>query len=275
MVKKLFSVCMFAIFISFLFNSCGKKDISQLEKKEKFSLPPQDFDLVWSDEFDGNKLDLTKWFYRANGPRRDAINTPDAISIDTVNGTLKISTYLKDDKIYTGMIGSVIQRDQRYGYFECRAKIYPINKSFWPAFWLQSHNYGKTMDPVKDGMEIDIMETFFGDPKFLSHAIHWNGYAEHKQSVGQNTYSETFNADVYHTFALEWLPTGYRFFIDNYMVWELKSTDVPVSDALQYIILSCEVGDKAEFVKLFGNKRVDFVVDYVRVYRWKGTDSLK
>ena len=45
--------------------------------------PPVDgYKLVWSDEFDGHALDLEKWVYRALGPRRDAINVKETVSLD-------------------------------------------------------------------------------------------------------------------------------------------------------------------------------------------------
>src|SRR5690606_16545602 len=178
--------------------SCRKEEFSILEEKVKFVLPPEHFELAWSDEFDGEKLDLSKWYYRSNGPRREGINSSDAVSIDAENGYLRIATYAKGNNVYTGMIGSRPHLNQRYGYFECRAKVYPINPSFWSAFWLQSGNYGKTLNPEKDGMEIDIMETFVGSPAHVTHAVDWNGYGEHHLSDGQTAESARLKDNRVH-----------------------------------------------------------------------------
>lgn len=38
------------------------------------SWPPAGYRVIWSDEFDGDTLDLQKWDYRGLGPRRDGVN---------------------------------------------------------------------------------------------------------------------------------------------------------------------------------------------------------
>ncbi|MHC4171015.1 MAG: hypothetical protein ACYSWQ_29095, partial [Planctomycetota bacterium] len=53
--------------------------------------PVEGYRLVWSDEFDGDKLDFDKWGYRALGPRRDAINVKETVTLDD-KGHLVLTT---------------------------------------------------------------------------------------------------------------------------------------------------------------------------------------
>ena len=46
------------------------------------ALPVENYQLVWSDEFDGDTLDLDKWGYRSLGPRRDAVNVKETVGFD-------------------------------------------------------------------------------------------------------------------------------------------------------------------------------------------------
>ena len=64
--------------------------------------PPAGYVLVWSDEFEGTFLNTNKWEHRLPGPRNDAINTSNAVSLS--NGVLTITTYTEGGTNFTGMI---------------------------------------------------------------------------------------------------------------------------------------------------------------------------
>jgi hypothetical protein len=55
-----------------------------------FALPAGVGPLTFADEFDGPTLDAMKWIYRQPGPRNDACNTPNAVSVG--GGLLTIKT---------------------------------------------------------------------------------------------------------------------------------------------------------------------------------------
>ncbi|MFD2743006.1 glycoside hydrolase family 16 protein [Sphingobacterium populi] len=244
--------------------ACRKPDLN-IEGLPTVVLPPQGYTLAWEDEFDKALLDSTKWSFRQLGRRRSGFNTRECIIPNEERGTLTIRTFLRNDSIFTGMIGTQEKFEQQYGYFECSARISQIAYGYWAAFWLQSPDIGKTLNPEVDGVEIDIMEFVHGYPYQVSQAIHWNGYAQNHMMSSNNILSDSrFDGAQYHLYSMEWTPDYYRFFVDRRMVWEVRG---PISHREQYMILSCEVGDRLPFINTFGNTPVDFEIDYVRVYK--------
>ena len=220
-----------------------------------------DENLVWSDEFDGKELDLSKWTYRGLGKRKDGVNTKDAVTLDS-QGHLVITTSKAGEEWHTGMIATQGKFERAFGYWECRVKL-QTQPGHWSAFWLQSPRYGQKIgDTAASGTEIDIYEylTKFGDK--IQHTLHWDGYGkDHKSAAHQ--------ADVpgltqgWHAVGLEWTEKEYVFYVDGRETWR---TDKAVSHTPEYIILSCEVGKWAGDISKAALPD-SAMFDYVRVYK--------
>ena len=229
--------------------------------------PTKDYKLVWADEFDGAELDLTKWEYRQLGPRRQAINTKDSISLDG-KGHLLITTRKVGDKVHTGMIGTEGKFEPRFGYIECRVKMHK-QVGYWSAFWLQSATMSKVGDTRKTGTEIDVYE-YLGNRKDVTHInLHWDGYGKDHKSAGTKRKIPGLG-EGFHTIAVQWTPTEYVFFYDGKETWRSKKG---ISHRTEYIILSCEVGKWAgDITKAKLPEAVVF--DYVRAYQRPADDKL-
>jgi len=227
--------------------------------KQQSLLPSNDYALVWSDEFEGNKIDLTKWGYRCLGPRGDAVLVKDCVSLDN-DGHLVITTRKNGNQIETGMIGTEGKFETKFGYFEARMK-FQTEPGHWSAFWLQSSNMAKVGNPKKNGVEIDIIELFSTDNESMFMNIHWDGYGDEHKKIGSQ-YKDSSLADGWHLVGLEWTAEHYRFFLNGKEVWR---TTEAISHAKQYIIFSLEVRkwagdiDKAKLPD-------SLLVDYVRVF---------
>jgi beta-glucanase (GH16 family) len=216
---------------------------------------------MWSDEFDGNSLDETKWSHRLPGPRRKAINAADAVSLDG-NGNLIITTYKDSINYYTGMIGTQDKFESKYGYWECSMKL-QTQTGQWSAFWLQSPLYGEIIgDTGYSGTEIDIMEyvTIFNN--IIEHALHWDGYDEN-QKVERYIQGIDGVREGFHTFGVEWKENEYIFYVDRIETWRTRKA---ISHTNQYIILSIEVDDWAGEISQAALPD-SICVDYVRVYQ--------
>ncbi|MBQ3038893.1 MAG: glycoside hydrolase family 16 protein [Clostridia bacterium] len=259
----------------------------------------KEWKLVWSDEFDGTELDMTKWDYRLNiwGKRHVTFGT-EGVKLDG-NSNAVFTVYEKDGEIcscqlqtghnfmdeprpeeptfgrvgnsrpgLTWPIGKLHEPKfvKKYGYFECRCKLQKKD-GWWSAFWLQSPIIGATLDPATSGVENDIMESFApGEVAF--HVNHYGGYGEDHKSVWTSE-NQMVSLDEYHTFGMLWTPEGYTFYIDGKQDGETLTG--AVSHIPQFILISTEVRGyrsadhcATEEAKLAVGD--EFIVDYVRVF---------
>ncbi len=218
------------------------------------------YKLFWEDQFNGNRLDTDKWEVRGVGPRALGFVSVEAVKVE--NGFLRLSAFVKDDKIQISAVGTQNHFMTRYGYFECRAQLQK-SPGVWAAFWIQSSEIAKGEDPAKFGAEIDVFEFFRKlGTDIVSHNVHW-AYGPNQQTTrGMQSYLKGVS-EGFHTFALEWTPERYVFFIDGYKFYEVSKG---ISNIEEYMILSMEYpGNKKEIRK---TKLPDvFIVDYVKVYQ--------
>lgn len=249
------------------------------------------FELAWSDEFDGDKLDLTKWdghFY-SDGDTIIRRGSYWNNSLATVSdGCLRIATRYYPEGLngngkpgwYTSGIDTSRSYEQQYGYFECRC-ILPRGTGLWSAFWMFCDGVGELNHDGELGAEIDIYESPYYhlegvDGNSVASNIHINGYGEehrtksvcHSRVTANNPYEE------FNTYGLEWNEKEYIFYINGV---EAGRTRFGVSKVPEWMILSVEV-DGANGEPADGwsgaavdaeNPPTDFVVDYVRAYQYK------
>jgi len=216
--------------------------------------------LVWEDDFNGTAVDPKKWEVRGVGPRALGFVSPEAVKVE--NGFLKLGAFKKDGKILIGAIGTQNRFMTRYGFFECRAELQK-QPGVWGAFWIQSPDISKGEDPARFGAEIDIMECFKKlGPDIVSHNVHW-AYGPHQQTThGMQSYLKGVG-EGFHTFAVEWTPEKYVFFVDGYKYYEVTAG---VSRIDEYLILSMELPSEPKDIKNTVFPDV-FTVDYVKVYQ--------
>lgn len=228
--------------------------------QELFSPQKEGYQLVWEDDFEGSELDTAKWSIRGVGPRRIGYNSSSAVKVK--DGALHLIYDIVEDSIIGAAVGTQNKFDTHYGYFECRAKLQSTCGP-WAAFWLQSPQITEGKDPAIFGAEVDIFEYFKEiGADTLTHAIHW-AYGPDMISVGPMKSALHGLDQGYHTFALEWTPEKYAFFIDGLRFHEQT---VGISHIDQYMILSMELPAKLEAIKR-AYAPDTFSVDYVKVFQ--------
>ncbi len=218
------------------------------------------YSLIWEDNFDGNQLDTTKWKVRGLGKRRLDWVSREAVKVE--DGYLKLFAMKRGDTLLSSAVGTQDLFMAKYGYYECRAQLQK-SPGVWGAFWIQSKQISQGEDPAIYGAEIDVMEFFKKlGTDIVSHNVHW-AYGPHQQTThGMQSYLKGVS-EGFHTFALEWFPDKYIFYVDGYRFYEVNKG---ISNIGEYMILSMEFpGDPKEIEKtVFPDV---FVVDYVKVYK--------
>jgi beta-glucanase (GH16 family) len=231
------------------------------------SIQGQGYELVFNDEFSGAKdapPDPKYWTADTPGQkRRDAWNVEDASRQDG-QGHLVITTRRTGDRIETGFINTQGKFEATHGYFECRAQMQK-EAGLWSAFWIMSPTMGNPLnDPGKAGTEIDVVEYLAVYTNQVRHNVHWDGYSNKFHKMEELSKIVPGLSQGFHTYAVRWDAAGHVFYTDG--VETGRSTNAPVSNRSQFLILSCEVESWAGDIQKA--KLPDtFVVDYVRVWQ--------
>ena len=235
---------------------------SAIAAQEKDTLPsaPQGktWKMIWHDEFDGTKLDTSKWDI-PEYKRRDAHWSRKAISLDG-KGHLVMSTLKEGDNVLDGCVRTKGKFQHSFGYYVARIQLQK-QQGHWSAFWIMGDGVGKVGNEGRDGTEIDIMEKPWLDDR-INYALHWDGYGKDHKSKGKQVKVPGI-MEGWHTFGLWWKPDEYVFYVDGKEMW--RSNAGGVCQVPEYIKLSDETGNWAGDIKKA--KLPDaFLVDYVRVY---------
>lgn len=250
-------------------------------KGESQSLLPSglEFKLVWNDEFNGTKLDESKWSFRTNFWGQEAywFAKPEDNAVEVKDGKLALKLVKRADgqfvspQLQTGEIiwdipfvkdrksfWPLSKRQQpkfehRYGYYECRCRLQQ-KPGWWSAFWMQTSTQGCCLDPARAGIEHDIMESF--EPgEILPACFHMNGYGDDYVGfdsirgpgdyLGMNTgkqYVTKVDKTVYHTFGFLWEPDGYTLYRDGKRISPKlgKVGNEAVSQVPEFVLLTTE-----------------------------------
>lgn len=257
--------------------------ISSCEREAVQTLPQREWELVWSDEFNGtagNAPDAAKWAFDigtgsngwGNSELQYYTNRPANVQLDG-SGKLVI-TARSESYAGSGFTSARIKTKglfaQAYGRFEARIKT-PTGPGIWPAFWMLGANIDTK--PWPQCGEIDIMEQRGQQPSVTHGTVHGPGYSG-GNSVGK-AYALTngrFDTD-YHIYAVEWGEDFIDFYVDNFLYQRITPADVPgewVYNQPFFLILNVAVGGNFVGFPTTGTPfPQSMYVDYVKVYKQK------
>lgn len=247
-----------------------------------------EYQLVWKDEFEGNKLNRDDWNVELHRPGwvnaewQEYVDSEENIYVKDGNLVIQAikTTDEKGKDYYTsGRINTQNKHDFKYGKFEARLKV-PKGMGFLPAFWMmptEEQNYGQW---PKCG-EIDIMEVMGQSTDTLHGTIHYGDPHGQKQGTYVIDGAKEDFAEDFHTYTCEWEPGKITWYVDGVRFHEatdwyskregFDEVAYPAPfDQPFYLIFNVAVGgswvgypdETTEF-----NENARMVVDYVKVYQ--------
>jgi beta-glucanase (GH16 family) len=274
--------------------SAGEPTLSALVVRNK-NRAVGDWDLVWSDEFDDDAIDSSKWTPDIWPPGKvndeDQAYTDREKNLRVEDGMLIIEAHREDYEgaSYTsGRLHSEGNGDFLYGRFEVRAKL-PRGQGSWAAIWMlpsDPYRYSTTCESGEDWQgsetcdawpnsgEIDIMEHVGYQMGHVHGTVHneayyWEKWEQRKGRVLLGDVDEAF-----HVYVLEWTPDRIDIFVDDshYFTYMNEGTgwNTWPYDHAYNLILNVAVGgtwgrtggpiDDSIFPQRM-------LIDYVRVYQ--------
>lgn len=258
--------------------------------------------LSWSDEFDGDTLDMSKWSYQTGNWLLDEKGNMETsgwgnneqeyyTDKNTIisDGTLKIQA---KKEAYTDPVqGAFDYTSSRlatknkfslcFGKIEVKARV-DSGKSLWPAIWMLPEDlvYGKW---AASG-EIDIMEGYGSMPQKICGTIHFGDTWPNNQYLTNEYYFQDGDStDNWHIYGLEWENDEMRWYVDGKLYstqskWSSAGRSYPAPfDQNFYMILNLAVGGHFDGIdgiygdpSIFADGPKELEVDYVRVYQKDG-----
>ncbi len=238
------------------------------------------YKLAFSDEFDGDEVDDSKWYTRVRGTsvwNRFIADDPRVAYLE--DGNLVLLTIPNDDleSDDVAMLSGVKQTSKSYGllhgYVEVRAKTTPHTGNF-PAIWMMPMDQSDGW-PVCG--EIDIWETIdAANTAYQTVHSNWT-YNLGNTSSPQNSTSETYNMDgEWHTYGLLKESDKLTWYVDGTEVFSYaKSTSDDAIDNGQwpfdkefYLILNQSVGNGSWASNYDGTFTYMTRFDWARIYEY-------
>ncbi len=260
-------------------------DFVELPDPDVIEIPEfEGYELLWHDEFSGEKLDDEIWNKQVRQPgytnQELQAYTISENNIFLRNGKLVLKAIKSDrfgsDYYTSGKVTTSYKRDFTYGKVVVSAKV-PEGQGLWPAIWMmptKENIYGQW---PKCG-EIDIMEILGHQTDTAYTTIHYGN--PHAEQQGKLKLENGSFSDGFHEYCVEWEPGEMRFYVDgvNTLVANDWFTAIEGEDEKPfpapfdqdfYLQLNLAVGgtwpgnpdETTDFDK------AEFVVDYVRVYQ--------
>jgi beta-glucanase (GH16 family) len=263
--------------------SSGSVYFDDLNLNLTSAAPYGDWNIVWTDEFNGNSIDASTWtFDLGNGGSNPGwgnneleFYTGRTNNVSVADGLLHIIARKESTNGFnytSARIKTQGLRAWKYGRFEWRARC-PGGTGFWPALWFLGTNITSVGWPGCG--EIDVMEANGASHTNVQGSLHSGG------TNGDPTAIYTFlNGDSvtnFHTFVLDWSTNAFLFYVDGHLYqsqnsWTSSAGTYPTPfDKPAFMIINLAVGGNyvgnpsVATINANGGFPSELQVDYVRV----------
>jgi beta-glucanase (GH16 family) len=244
-----------------------------------------DWQLVWSDEFNGTTVDTTKWTFETGnnngwGNSEREYYTGRTNNAYVANGVLHIVARLETTNGFpytSARMKTEGQFSQLYGRIEYRARL-PHGLGFWPALWMLGTNITSVGWPACG--EIDVMESKGIWTNQVQGTIHYSDSSNNHLSQTK-VYTLPMSGDSvtnFHTYAIEWATNSIQWLVDSNIVqtwtsWSSSTGPYPAPyNQPFFILMNLAIG--GNYVTNPPDATInantpfpgEMQVDYVRVY---------
>lgn len=233
--------------------------------------------LEWADEFNGDQLDLTKWYYpkrKTSDDGRYWTSDPrlNVVKDGTITLRAVVNDFLPSDtaKYLTGAIQSY--QDFGFGRYEVRAKFVDAQGA-WPAIW----TVASTGTWPENG-ELDIMEHLNYDG-FVYQTAH-NHYNHIPGNEGiypiRSSWDNTINKGEFNVYAMDVHDDRVDFFVNDKLTFTYPRVasladkqQWPYSDYKRVFIIDNQLGGSWVGPIDPSTLPAEMTIDYVRFYKFK------
>tara|TARA_B100001248_G_scaffold2232_1_gene1784 strand:+ start:2568 stop:3773 length:1206 start_codon:yes stop_codon:yes gene_type:complete len=281
----------YLLYLLLILFSCNEEQSKYTDQGDIPTLS-ENWELLWSDEFNDEELDLTKW-NKLNWKPGWVNNELQAYTdrdtnIFLENGHLVLQGNIEPGYSGTDYVGNNYVADYTsgrvntddkfsttYGRFDIKAKL-PAGKGSWPAIWMLGESISSIGWPQCG--EIDIMEHVGYDQGLVHGSIHTQDYNHMYGTQKSGSKYVDDITDAFHVYSLEWSPFYLRYLIDNepfFFVYNDSNGDFgkwPFNDP-HYLILNLAIGGDWGGVQGVSASAfpMKMYIDYVRVYKKSDT----
>lgn len=240
--------------------------------------PGEEWELYWSDEFEGNALNENNWSIEV-GARNDCVQKRENVEVKDGNCYLWVKREEGKYAFSSGSLNSASKFSFQYGRLEFRAKM-PYGQGIWPALWTMGNHYigaGDERGWPRCG-EIDILEMRgVGNEsekdltanQMVLGTLHWGENRNvHEESSNWRIVLNGHPADYYHIYAIEWDEHSITWFVDDKAYHTVSLDNPTMGDAFQHphwLIMGVGVSGGSANTPA----PQSMCVDYVRVYKKK------
>ena len=210
-------------------------------------------ELIWSDEFDGNSLDLTKWDYDIGtgcpdlcGWGNNELQYYRSQNVSVGSGVVTFTAQREDFQSNQYTSGKIVTRNIQsfqYGRLDIRALMPAGGQGMWPALWLLGINQPTVGWPACG--EIDVMEMIGGRNREnqISGNVFWEDGGVREAPSTYQLSGKTF-FDEYHVFSIEWVENEILWYVNDELYKSFNTNGVAKDEFRLpfYFIMNLAVG---------------------------------
>ena len=231
--------------------------------------------LVWSDEFEGESIDLSNWTYDlgASGWGNQELQnyTSNSENAHVANGNLMIVAIDEGTHYTSARMKSIDLQEFQYGRIDVRA-VLPKGQGIWPAIWMLGANFPSAGWPACG--EIDIMELIGNAPSTVHGTVHYGpDWTQHNYTGGGTSIpsNQTFS-DAFHVFSIDWDQNGITWLLDDQPFYSVDNSvtgshPYPFDNPFFFIMNIAVGGEWPGYPDATTEFPQFMAVDYVRVFQ--------